>query len=111
MDECYEGHEAAVMIETIEHVAMSRLPEIERKTIGVIQPSMVVVTTPDATKRLTSEKMLQRGHLFEWDIPEFVDWTSGVCRAYPYTPEVMQLNGPTFVRGTQIALFRNNRIS
>lgn len=105
LDESLADFDAAVLVETIEHIEPEQLPLLERELFGKVQPRLVVVTTPNATKRITLEQMAHRGHFFEWDIPEFENWVEGVSRSYPYLGEIIQLNGPSFVRGTQIAVF------
>lgn len=101
-------HDAVVLVETIEHVDETQVPEVEATIFDNLRPSLVVVTTPDATNRLSDEKMRQRGHLFEWDIAEFAQWTNGVSERYPYSHEVLQLKWESFVRGTQIAIFKKS---
>lgn len=103
------GHLAAcegvALVESIEHIEEEQIPQLTQDIFGHQRPRLVVVTTPDATKRLSDEKMQQRGHLFEWDIPEFQDWANGVTENFPYTAEVILLSGPTFIRNTQIGIF------
>jgi ubiquinone/menaquinone biosynthesis C-methylase UbiE len=106
IDDEYAGHDAAVLIETIEHIPPDLVPKLEERLFNKVEPRVVIVTTPDATNRLTEEKMQQRGHLFEWNVPEFEQWVESVTDAYPYYGEVSYLNGPSFIRGTQIAIFR-----
>jgi hypothetical protein len=97
---------AVVMLESIEHVPRTEVGRIESGVFGYVAPSLVVVTTPDATKRLSQEKLDARGHYFEWDIPEFEEWAIGVTESYPdYSVDISQLTGPSFVRNTQIATF------
>lgn len=108
LDETYSGHDAAVLVETIEHVPISEVAKIEAGIFGKVEPRLVVVTTPDATARLTDEKMQQRGHHFEWDVAEFSEWASSIEEVYPYTPAIELLDGPSFVRPTQIAVFHRD---
>lgn len=97
---------AVVLLETIEHVPLSEVPNITDGVFGYVNPKLIVITTPDATKRLRDEQLEARGHHFEWDIPEFRDWAESVAAQYPeYNLAIDQLTGPTFYRNTQIATF------
>lgn len=97
---------AVVLLETIEHVPRHEVSRIESGVFGHIAPNLVVVTTPDATKRLNNEQLAARGHFFEWDIPEFQEWALGITGQYPdYSVDIEQLTGPTFIRNTQVAVF------
>lgn len=101
----YTSFGAVILLETIEHVPLTEVEKIEEGVFGHITPPLVVVTTPDATSRLTEAQLKDRGHHFEWDIKEFSGWASAIERLYPYSATIKQLTGPTFVRNTQIATF------
>ncbi len=97
---------AVVMLETIEHVPRHEVSLIEDGVFNHITPDLVIVSTPDATKRLNEEQLAARGHYFEWDVPEFQDWALNITSRYQdYSVDIEQLTGPTFVRNTQIAVF------
>ena len=100
------GLDAVVMVESIEHIPEDKVTILADEIFGRQQLKVVVVTTPDATKRLSEEKLQQRGHLFEWDIIEFQNWANDVVMNYPYTAEITQLSGPTFIRNTQVGIFQ-----
>lgn len=107
--EDYRHLGAIVMIEAIEHVPIESVGDIESGVFGHVSPDLVVVTTPDATKRLNDEQLKARGHHFELDIPEFQEWAANVTDQYTdYSVDIQQLGGPTFVRNTQIAAFNRN---
>jgi 2-polyprenyl-3-methyl-5-hydroxy-6-metoxy-1,4-benzoquinol methylase len=106
LGEVESGFDAAVMIEAIEHIAQEEVSLVERELFEKVQPKLVVITTPNATIRITPEQLAERGHLFEWDIPEFESWASDVASRFPYQSEIVQLNSPSFVRGTQMAIFK-----
>jgi 2-polyprenyl-3-methyl-5-hydroxy-6-metoxy-1,4-benzoquinol methylase len=98
---------AVVLLETIEHVPRDQVQHIESGVFGHVSPDLVVVTTPDATKRLNTDQLSARGHHFEWDIAEFQEWATDVTERYEdYSFKIAQLSGPTFVRNTQIATFK-----
>ena len=98
---------AVVLLETIEHVPRNEVELIEAGVFEYIKPQVAVVTTPDATKRLNDEQLKARGHYFEWDIAEFKNWADTVIHKYPaYSVKVDQLSGPSFVRNSQVAVFK-----
>ncbi len=97
---------AVVLLETIEHVPLDLTPRVMSGVLGHVAPKIAIVTTPDATVPLTPEKMLARGHNFEWTIPEFEEWAHGIVEQNPdYSVSIEQITGSTFVRNTQMAVF------
>lgn len=96
---------AVIMIESIEHTPVDTLPQVANGVFGHIQPALAVITTPDATHRLSQEKLDARGHEFEWDPDELAFWAVTTACRYGYRAEAEQITGPTFVRNTQIATF------
>jgi cyclopropane fatty-acyl-phospholipid synthase-like methyltransferase len=104
----FKDHTAISLVEVIEHQDQSTLSQFEQLVFSVLAPELVVVTTPDASFRLPAEELTVRGHVFEWNQTEFDNWAANICRKYPYKYEIRQLDGPTFFRGTQIAIFQKN---
>lgn len=100
---------AVVLLETIEHVPRDEVGAIEKGVFKHISPKLVVITTPDATARLNKEQLRARGHYFEWDVSEFHEWAKSIVDEYPeYSVNIEQLTGPTFVRNTQVAVFKRS---
>lgn len=86
-DERFHGHDAAVLMEVIEHVDVPRLPAVERVVFGDAAPRVVVVTTPNAEYNVRYEGLTGHrhpDHRFEWTRAEFATWTARVAGAYGY---------------------------
>ena len=112
-DDRLAGLDAAVLMEVIEHVDMSRLPALERSVFGFAAPGTVLVTTPNAeynrhfpTLRDTARR--HPDHRFEWTRTEFRDWAGRVAAKYGYVIRFRPIgpehpdDGPP----TQLAIFR-----
>ncbi|WP_116021125.1 3' terminal RNA ribose 2'-O-methyltransferase Hen1 [Thermomonospora umbrina] len=88
-DERFHGYDAAVLMEVIEHVDVSRLPAVERVVFGDARPRVVVVTTPNVEHNVRYEG-LEPGatrhpdHRFEWTREEFRAWASRVADTHGY---------------------------
>jgi cyclopropane fatty-acyl-phospholipid synthase-like methyltransferase len=102
------GTDAIVLMEVIEHLPETRLPEAETIIFGKLQPRLVIITTPRAAPRYSPEKMREIGHSFEWDEEEFNTWCQKILSEYGYSFHVNILSGPTFKRGTQVGIFKKN---
>ncbi len=80
--------DAAVLLETIEHVEPGRLSRVEQALFGQIQPKLVLVTTPNkeynALHGMTSGQRRHPGHQFEWTRSQFQSWASGVAARHAY---------------------------
>lgn len=104
------GHEAAVLMEVIEHVDPSRLPALERVVFGEAKPSAVIVTTPNSEHNVHYEGldgMRHHDHRFEWDRATFADWAGRVDEQYGYRHEIRGVgdDDPTTGAPTQMAVF------
>ena len=106
-DRRFSGHDAAVLMEVIEHLDPSRLPSMEESVFGEARPRVVVVTTPNAEYD-THDEGLAHGsfrhgdHRFEWSRAEFAQWTGRVARTHGYDvrhlpvgPEHPETGAPT----------------
>ncbi|MCP3014418.1 3' terminal RNA ribose 2'-O-methyltransferase Hen1 [Nocardiopsis dassonvillei] len=88
-DKRFEGYDAAVLMEVVEHIDPSRLPAMEESVFGSARPRVVVVTTPNAEYN-THYEGLEEGalrhsdHRFEWTRAEFTLWADGVADKYGY---------------------------
>ncbi|MCK9870879.1 3' terminal RNA ribose 2'-O-methyltransferase Hen1 [Nocardiopsis dassonvillei] len=88
-DRRFEGYDAAVLMEVVEHLDPSRLPAMEESVFGSARPRVVVVTTPNAEYN-THYEGLEDGafrhsdHRFEWTRAEFTLWADGVAEKYGY---------------------------
>jgi 3' terminal RNA ribose 2'-O-methyltransferase Hen1 len=101
----FAGFDAAVLVETIEHIEPDRLSQLERAVFGDMRPKAVVVTTPnsDFNARLgvPGQRLRHPDHHFEWGGAKFRTWAGGVAQRNGYEVGFEDLGG-----GTQMALFR-----
>ena len=75
-DARFEGYDAAVLMEVIEHLDPERLPALERTVFGAARPRTVIVTTPNVAYNVRFEglpegQLRHRDHRFEWDQDAF----------------------------------------
>lgn len=81
--------DAAVMLETIEHVDVGRLPRVEVLLFQRIRPTLVVITTPNREYNplhgMRSHERRHPGHRFEWTRAQFEEWGMGVAARRGYT--------------------------
>ena len=89
-DERFAGHDAACVIEVIEHLDVPRLAAFERVLFEFAKPSTVVLTTPNREynviyERLGDGERRHSDHRFEWTRAEFRDWASKVAGNHGYS--------------------------
>ncbi|MFI6574666.1 3' terminal RNA ribose 2'-O-methyltransferase Hen1 [Nocardiopsis sp. NPDC050513] len=106
-DARFAGHDAAVLMEVVEHLDPPRLPAMEESVFGAAQPRVVVVTTPNAEYNRHYEGLPEGAfrhgdHRFEWTRAEFAAWAEGVARRrgyrvrfLPVGPEHPETGAPT----------------
>jgi small RNA 2'-O-methyltransferase len=103
--------DAAVLLETIEHIDPGRLSRVESAVFGRVRPSLVVVTTPNqehnALHGLSAGKRRHPGHRFEWTRAQFRLWCGGVAERQGYDVHFHAVGPPDPVVGssTQMACF------
>ncbi|MFC7329430.1 3' terminal RNA ribose 2'-O-methyltransferase Hen1 [Marinactinospora rubrisoli] len=97
-DRRFTGHDAAVLMEVVEHVDPSRLPALEQAVFGHAAPRTVVVTTPNIEYNVryaglaasadappeAPGRLRHADHRFEWTRAEFAAWTGSVAERYGY---------------------------
>ncbi len=109
------GFDAAVMVETLEHLPPERLGAVERAVFRAMAPTLVVVTTPNADFNellgVPGHRRRHPDHRFEWGRARFARWAEGVAARHGYGAERRdlaathpQLGGPT-----QMAVFTRRR--
>lgn len=91
-DERYDGYDAAVLMEVVEHVDPPRLDALERVVFGAARPGAVLVTTPNAEynalyEGLAPGAMRHPDHRFEWTREQFAQWCERVATSYGYAVE------------------------
>ena len=105
------GHDAAVMIEVIEHLDPSHLSVLERVLFAALAPPTVILTTPNADFNpllgVPSHRFRHPEHKFEWGRARFRAWAEGVAARAGYTVRMQDLAGahPTLGGASQMAVF------
>lgn len=82
------GIDAVLAIEIIEHVFPVTLNNIPYNIFGVIQPKVVLITTPNSEFNVLFDLPLDNGfrhydHKFEWTRRQFKDWCFNICQRFP----------------------------
>jgi small RNA 2'-O-methyltransferase len=89
------GHEAAVMLETIEHVHPRRLSAVERAVFRCCRPRLVIVTTPNkeynALYGMPDHVLRHPEHCFEWTRSRFRAWARGIAERNGYRVEFREI--------------------
>ena len=77
------GHDAIVMLETLEHIEPDALSQVERAFFVLRQPRTVIITTPNADYNpvlgLKPGRKRHWDHRFEWGRERFRHWANGVA--------------------------------
>jgi small RNA 2'-O-methyltransferase len=110
-----KGLDAAVMLETIEHIDPGRLSRVERAVFGGMRPRTVLITTPNQEYNvlhgMSPEQRRHPGHRFEWTRAQLRLWSRGVAERNGYTVAFVDLGPVDALRGssTQMARFTASR--
>ncbi len=84
----FADYDAAVLIETIEHVDPGRLSVLERSILCDCRPNILIVTTPNADYNpvygLAPGTWRHADHRFEWSRLKFRQWASGAAARNGY---------------------------
>ena len=106
------GHDAAVLLETIEHIDPERIAEVEDAVFGGRGYRIVVISTPNREyntlyEGLGAGKLRHRDHRFEWDRAEMEAWCTGVAKRHGYDIAIEGVGDEDPVHGppTQLAVF------
>jgi 3' terminal RNA ribose 2'-O-methyltransferase Hen1 len=110
-DPRFEGYDAAVLMEVVEHVDPSRLPALVDVVFGHARPGAVLVTTPNVEYNVRYEPMTglrHPDHRFEWTRAEFAGWCRDVASAWGYDVELRGVGDedPELGSPTQLGVFR-----
>lgn len=103
--------DAAVMLETIEHVDPRRLSRVERAIFHRLGPGQVLITTPNreynSVHGLSAGERRHPGHRFEWSRAQFRRWCGGVAGRAGYLVRYIDIGPPHPELGssTQMASF------
>jgi 3' terminal RNA ribose 2'-O-methyltransferase Hen1 len=111
-DDRLTGLDAAVLMEVIEHLDLSRLGALSRTVFGHAAPRTVIVTTPNAEynvrfETLPAGAMRHRDHRFEWTRSQFEAWAATVGASYGYDVRYLPVGAedPQVGSPTQMAIF------
>jgi 3' terminal RNA ribose 2'-O-methyltransferase Hen1 len=106
-----QGYDAAVLLETIEHIPPDRLSKVERAVFNSFCPRLVVITTPNQECNellgVPAHRRRHPGHEFEWTRAKFKSWSRGVAGRNGYCVEFSGIGWahPAFGAPSQMALF------
>lgn len=109
-----KGYDAAVMIETIEHIEPGQLTNVERTVFGELCPGVLFITTPNADFNplygLSPGQFRETDHKFEWSRRRFRRWASGAAERNGYQVRFGGIGEQheTLGQPTQTALFTRN---
>ena len=111
-DDRLAGHDAAAVVEVIEHFDPPRLAAFERVVFSCLRPRLVVVTTPNRDYNalipaLASGGFRHRDHRFEWSRAEFDAWCRRIGQEHGYGHEIRPLGPEDAACGSlsQMAVF------
>lgn len=106
------GYDAAILVETIEHIDPARLPRLERTLFDAYRPATIVVTTPNVEYNdllgVPRSRMRHPGHRFEWTRDQFRAWGEAAAARAGYAAAFSNIGGnhPRYGGPSQMALFR-----
>jgi len=105
------GYDAALLVETIEHIDPDRLSALETAVFVRMRPARVVLTTPNAEYNpllgMRGRRFRHPDHRFEWDRARLDAWAAGVAARTGYRVATDDLGGSHPTRGgpSRIAIF------
>ncbi|HVR54459.1 MAG TPA: methyltransferase domain-containing protein [Pseudorhodoferax sp.] len=103
--------DAAVLLETIEHVPLTKLSAVEQHVFGTLAPATVIVTTPNQEFNvlfgMAPGQMREPSHCFEWPRQRFRNWAAGIALRRGYAVKISGIGAADLNCGspTQMALF------
>ena len=109
--EGFADFDAAVMVETIEHIEPHRLSAVEQVVFVGYHPKMVLITTPNyeynALHGLPKGAFRHQDHCFEWTRTKFRSWAGGVAvrKGYQVKFDDIGTVDPACGSSTQMAIF------
>jgi 3' terminal RNA ribose 2'-O-methyltransferase Hen1 len=106
------GHDAAAVVEVIEHLDPPRLAAFERVLFECARPATVILTTPNRDYNahwatLPAGQFRHRDHRFEWTRAEFAAWCETIGGRFGYTYRILPIGteDPALGAPTQMASF------
>lgn len=107
--------DAAILLETIEHIEPGRLSRVEDTVFGRLRPKLVIITTPNKEYNpihgMADHEIRHPGHHFEWTRAQFRSWCEGVAGRHHYTARYADIGQqhPTLGSSTQMACFDSDQ--
>lgn len=115
-DRRLRGHDAAAVVEVVEHLDPWRLDAFAAVVFGDARPATVVVTTPNAEHNVAYAGVGAGGHRhadhrFEWTRRDFAEWTAAVASEYGYQATIRPVGEdlPDVGAPTQLAVLTTTR--
>lgn len=114
VDRDLTGFDAAVLVETIEHLDPAHLSRLERSLFTNLRPGLVLITTPNREFNvlygLGPDEYRHAHHRFEWDRARFERWAEGVSHrnGYSVTFEGIGPANAWYGSSTQMGVFRRD---
>jgi 2-polyprenyl-3-methyl-5-hydroxy-6-metoxy-1,4-benzoquinol methylase len=105
------GFDAALLVETIEHIDPADLSLVEGAVFGRLRPATIIVTTPNVEFNdllgVPRRRFRHPGHRFEWTRRKFRSWSAGVGLRTGYSSSFHDVGASHPVLGgpTQMAVF------
>lgn len=121
VDDRFDGYDAAVCMEVIEHLDPPVLEALPHTLFGKHRRKVVVVSTPNSEFNIHFEGLLltERGeymrhhdHRFEWTRKQFEHWATTIAQKYDYTVRfsgvgIIGKYDPAVGHCSQIAIFED----
>jgi len=107
----FQGYDAAVLLETIEHIPPDRLSKVERAVFNGFRPGLVLITTPNQECNewlgVPGHRLRHPEHEFEWSRAKFEAWATGLAQRNGYAVSFAGIGPAHPVLGavSQMALF------
>jgi small RNA 2'-O-methyltransferase len=111
LDERFARFDAAVLLESLEHVPPERLSQVETAVFVRCRPGLVVMTTPNRECNemlgVPAGRFRDPDHRFEWPRDRFRAWAEGVAARNGYRVAIDGIGHahPWFGSPTQMATF------
>ena len=111
-DPRFAGYDAAILLETIEHIEPDQLSRLENTVFGKARPGLVIITTPNRDYNpmlgVPEQRMRHPDHRFEWGLQKFRSWSRGVGLRNDYTVSFRHIGGahPHYGGPTQMAVMQ-----
>ena len=107
--------DAAIMLETLEHIEPGRLSRVEDTVFRALRPPLVIITTPNKEYNpihgMADHEIRHPGHFFEWTRAQFRSWCEGVAGRHRYTARYADIGEthPTLGSSTQMVCFESDQ--